>query len=761
MWHRHQWFVVAALLLVVSAGFGQQKSLFELGSWKMYLPAGEYTQLVYGTESVIVVNPFQLVVYYPQSEEELLLSKGNGLSDVGISAVSYMDALGAIIVGYQNGNIDIVTPEATYNLPGIKNNQNILASKQINDITVGGDEVFLATDFGIVQVNTGIYEFGSTLFTDEPVLNIEWLDDSQILVAASETELYFLEKGAGENLADVNQWDIFPPEQPGMIQDLAVWKSKLFLVIGEKLWEWRDGGLIEIMASVAGVRFVQPGDSHLVVINEFSNIITWDGSQSIQYRARCLLPVVDVLMIDPQTFWYIEKEEFGWFREEECHQIHLPGVPSRFVTEMTVMDGSLYVATGGVTRIYNNLFREDGFYTNDSGDWVRYSNQTIPVLGERNMRDIYQVEKVPQKNQVYLGTFWGGVVRYEEGELTIFDTSNSSLMFSVTNPDRIRVADLFLDHHENLWVANHDAVRPLSVMTPEEEWQNFAIDVNPRIEKLVVDPFDNIWMAIAERGLYILNLHDWDNDADDEDRLIIPQPDDGSGTGFDNARINEIALDRNGGVWLGTESGPVLFDCGNIVFENLCQGRKPVIDIDGRLGVLLRNENIRAIAIDGGNRKWFGTDNGVYVVSAAVDRIDHHFRTDNSPLPHNSINDIAIDPVSGEVFIATEEGLVSYRGEATEPETPAVQPLAVFPNPVPPGFTGQIGIKHLPENALVRITTLSGQLIYEGRSLGGQFVWNRSDQDGRKVASGIYLVFATQDRSLSPFTQVGKIFILD
>src|SRR5690606_27621722 len=155
----------------------------------------------------------------------------------------------------------------------------------------------------------------------------------------------------------------------------------------------------------------------------------------------------------------------------------------------------------------------------------------------------------------------------------------------------------------------------------------------------------------------------------------------------------------------------------NIVFENLCQGRKPVIDIDGRLGVLLRNENIRAIAIDGGNRKWFGTDNGVYVVSAAVDRIDHHFRTDNSPLPHNSINDIAIDPVSGEVFIATEEGLVSYRGEATEPETPAVQPLAVFPNPVPPGFTGQIGIKHLPENALVRITTLSGRLIYEGRSL--------------------------------------------
>src|SRR5690606_22463689 len=222
-----------------------------------------------------------------------------------------------------------------------------------------------------------------------------------------------------------------------------------------------------------------------------------------------------ILMIDPTTFWYIEKEEFGWFADEVCDQVFLPGVPSRYVTEMTVMEGGLFVATGGVTRIYNNLFREDGFYTNDSGEWVRYSNQTVPVLGERNMRDIYQVEAIPHRNQVYFGTFWGGVVRYEDGELKIFDNTNSSLMFSVTNPDRIRVADLFLDHADRLWVANHDASRPLSVMTPDEEWRNFPIAVNPRIEKLVVDEFENIWMAIAERGIFILNLNDWDVDGDD------------------------------------------------------------------------------------------------------------------------------------------------------------------------------------------------------------------------------------------------------
>ena len=130
-------------------------------------------------------------------------------------------------------------------------------------------------------------------------------------------------------------------------------------------------------------------------------------------------------------------------------------------------------------------------------------------------------------------------------------------------------------------------------------------------------------------------------------------------------------------------------------------------------------------------------------------------------MPSNSIVDIAIDPVSGEVFIATESGLVSYRGEATEDDPASFSPLAVFPNPVPPAYAGPIGIKNLPENARVRITTLAGRMIYENRALGGQLVWDRLDQDGRNVANGIYLVFATQDKSLAPYTQVGKIFLLD
>src|SRR5690606_9676770 len=491
----------------LSGAVAQQNSSFDLGTWKAYLPAGEYTQLVKGTESVIVVNPFQLVFYYPETNEELLLHKGNGLSDIGISYVNYIDSQGAVVVGYENGNVDIVTPDRTYNIPGIKNNQNILASKRINDIAVFGDQVYLATDFGVVEINTTIYEFGSTLFTDEPVLHIEAQVESNTLFAATGSEMYFLEIQPSTNLADIQEWEIFPASEEGEIQDAAVGGGDIYLVVGDQLWKLVDQLLSGVGVTGSKIRFIKPADSHLLVVNEYDNIFTWDGQQSVQFINLCLLQMRDVLMVNPRVFWYVKQHEFGLYQNDECQSRELPGVPSRFVTEMTVFNDDLYVATGGVSRIYNNLYREDGFYTNASGQWVTHRNTTEPVLGAVDMRDVYQVEKVPSRNQLYFGTFWSGVIGYEEGELTLFDETNSSLQFSVTNPDRIRVADLFLDREENLWVANHDAIRPLSVMTPAGEWRNFAIDVNPRIEKLIVDEYQNIWMAIAERGLYIFNPH--------------------------------------------------------------------------------------------------------------------------------------------------------------------------------------------------------------------------------------------------------------
>src|SRR5665811_786810 len=177
---------------------------------------------------------------------------------------------------------DIVTPEKTYNIPGIKNNQNILTSKRINDIAIAGDQIYLATDFGVVQIDASIYEFESTLFTDEPINYVEWNEADKTIYGVSESELYILRINESTNLADITQWNIFPPGPMGEIQDAAVWKGDFYMVIGERLWKWVDQMWAELDVTGSKVRFIRSTETHLLVTNEFSNIFTWDGQQSVQ-----------------------------------------------------------------------------------------------------------------------------------------------------------------------------------------------------------------------------------------------------------------------------------------------------------------------------------------------------------------------------------------------------------------------------------------------------------------------------------------------
>lgn len=756
-----RWLRSCLFLLWIPLLLPAQNEPFGLGTWRAYLPAGDYIALEAGEESLITANFYQLVLYYPETGEQLVLNKANGLSQTGISAVKFWKERGSIIVGYENGNVDVVTPDRTINIPGIRNNENILGARRINAIEIGEEMLYLATEFGIVSIDGATYEFSATLFTEDPILKIAWMPQTRQLIASSESEIFTLETDRNTNLSDISQWNILPPEFPGSVGDIAVWENALYLVVSGDLYQMQeDGSMTTVPASKAKVSHIRNGGERLLVINEFSNIISWDGEKSDQKANPCLSGLRGVVRRGNNEFWFVTKNDFGRFGSGGCEPVELAGVPSRYVSKMAVLDGDLFVATGGVTRIFGYLFREDGFYTNAGGGWTVFNNKTDEQLKARNMRDVYSAAVDPAAEKVYMGTFWDGLIEYDKGKIKIFDAANSTIQPSQLNPERTRITDIFLDEKENLWLANHDAPRPVVVKTRDGDWHSFRIPQKSDVERLVVDEWENIWMDIGELGLLIYRPNDWDRDGDDESRLIIPKSGSGDGTAFDNARINEIAIDREGAVWVCTESGPVVFDCGDFALDEMCQGRKPVIEIDGRLGVLLQKENVKAIAIDPANRKWLGTTNGVYVVNSSVTGIDHHFTAENSPLPHNSISDIAIDPVSGEVFIATDEGLVSYRGEAVESLTGASSSVTVYPNPVPPEYSGQVGIRELPENALVRITTLSGRQVFEKRALGGQVVWDQRDQDGRKLGSGVYLIYATKDDSFSPYTLTGKVFLL-
>ena len=220
-----------------------------------------------------------------------------------------------------------------------------------------------------------------------------------------------------------------------------------------------------------------------------------------------------------------------------------------------------------------------------------------------------------------------------------------------------------------------------------------------------------------------------------------------SGVGIGNLPSNTVyclAKDLDNNIWIGTNNGIGIVSNCQAPFTSSppCDAQIPIVQYDQFAGYLFSGYNVRSIAVDGANRKWVGTDNGVWLLSSDASKIVYQFTQSNSPLPSNIIQSIAIDQVTGEVFIGTQEGLVSFRSTATEGGT-SNSNVTIFPDPVPAGYTGTIAINGLVANADVRITDISGNLVYRTTALGGQAVWNGVDYKGHRPQSGVYLVFAS------------------
>ena len=211
---------------------------------------------------------------------------------------------------------------------------------------------------------------------------------------------------------------------------------------------------------------------------------------------------------------------------------------------------------------------------------------------------------------------------------------------------------------------------------------------------------------------------------------------------------------RDGLVWVGTDEGVCYFYSTNEVFSPGVDAIKPIFE--NRF--LLRDDKVTAIAVDGGNRKWIGTERGVWLFSPSGEKLFYNFTAENSPLLSNAIVDIEINDETGEVFFATDQGLVSFRADATE-STIQFQAIKIFPNPVTPNFQGTVGISGLATDAIVKITDISGKLIWETRAYGGTASWNMNNYNGRRAKTGIYLVFSSSSDGAE--SVVGKIAIIE
>jgi ligand-binding sensor domain-containing protein len=318
----------------------------------------------------------------------------------------------------------------------------------------------------------------------------------------------------------------------------------------------------------------------------------------------------------------------------------------------------------------------------------------------------------------------------------------------ISGEDYCRIAGVDFDNENNLWVTNSSVPNPISVRKTDGKWKSFHFEgviSNILLSEIIVTGNNHKWVILPNgNGLFVFdNMGTIDNENDDQYKKLSIIDENGK---IITNRTYSLVEDLTGDIWVGTDQGVVVYyNPENIFDDESFHANRVVLTIGDATDYLLKTEVINSIAVDGANRKWIGTEgSGVYLVSKDGTEEINHFTEDNSPLLSNKIVDIGINHESGEVFFATEKGLISYRGSATMGND-EFKDVYVYPNPVRENYEGDITIRGLVSDVNVKITDISGNIVYETTAEGGQATWDGKNFDGRRPSTGVYLVFCTND----------------
>jgi len=757
-----------AILLVLSSFTLTAQSNTAIGEWKSYFPyeAGTY---VTQSDDFIYYATDQAIVTFDKEDLSIdFLTVTDGLSETDINLIKFSPFRPLLLVIYDNSNIDLVYEDNIFNLSNIVTNVNITGSRKVNDVYIHSSELaYLSTDFGIVELNLERREFGFTSFTPIPVYATHIYDG--MYYAATDEGLYRLPVDNSVNPADFTQWELLEASSglPSLARTAALqaYDGQLYLAAEGDVYRG-DGDTFTLYDSQDGFSssFLSADGPDIIMGYDCDGncdgkvrIGASDGS-IVNPGGGCVNRPVYAIQESSGRMWYADL--FRGFRrsdsrEGSCFPIRLNAPFRAVATDVHVENNRVYLAAGGTSSTFGFLFRRSGFSIFQDGQWENINDSDNSRFKELNLFDILYILPDPRDpDLVYAGSYGAGLLAYRgPDDMILYDTSNSTLDGTVSTEDAERVSGMAFDDAGNLWVSNYLAERALSVLKTDGTWQSFDVPA-VTVTQVDVDDRGRKWIVVRgqSHGFMVFDEGDIDNPDDDQVKLF-----NSSNSELTTNNVTSLRIDREGTAWVGTDQGPISFNCGD-PFSESCVGFRQKVDQDGFIAFLLNTEKINCIAVDGGNRKWFGTENGVFLQSPSGEIQLEHFTTDNSPLPANQVSDIAINDENGEVFIATASGLVSYRSESTAGGLVHESTIKVFPNPVEPSYDGPIAIDGLAQDALVKITDVSGKLVRELLATGGQAVWDGRDHDGTEVASGVYLVYSsTTDNNRAPDGAVAKI----
>ena len=804
--------ILTTLLLFSLTLLGQDNSL-KIGEWRHHYSFRNCFAITETPENILGASAMGIIMYNKNSQSITTMTKFEGLSDYGITALNYSPQNNEVVIGYSSGNIDILKNGRIYNINDLKLAQ-ISGDKKINHILFDNNKpniAYCSTGFGVLEISidTNKPETITTWYIGENASEIEvyqLLLREDYLYAA--TSMGIRRISTSNDYSRYDNWEQLTVS--GTPYCAITWfADRLIAARGQKNTTCIIEGF-PTNQSISSFRGFFSNDETLIITAR-SSISFYDIT--FERIDRIVEPILSgeethftpnfnaSWISDYEGFWLADTNEGIMKRKNETNfdQYTPDGPVSNSTWKLLFAGNNLWMVQGGKTAEGHKLGYPATISILTPSGWKLMTAANTQML--INVNEALGLSANPiNPNNIFVNTWGHGVLEIDmnsEGNFYVkrhHDKSETGLQDVLNNPAHphfVKVAGTAYDPKNNiLYMANCEVDNTLVVYFPEDNtYMRYTYETLKKVHTLgpiLQHSSGDKWMIIERKiisgigynfGVFVWNDNNTLRDETDDVYKggVHPSSEtnekrnagqfllmDNAGESVSDA-VYSMVEDNNGSVWLGTNKGVVVYHYNSSPLKT----ERPVItrikvphgDGTDDAGYLLENDKVTTIAVDGGNRKWLGTENnGIYLVSPNGENSIATFNSKNSNLPSDNVYSIVINPKNGEVFVATDKGLVSFRGMATEGKE-GYKDAYVFPNPVRPEHKDiPITITGLMDKTIVKITDISGKLVFETKSVGGQAIWDGRNMWGDRVKSGVYLAFlATEDGKNSSVIKIAIV----
>jgi hypothetical protein len=733
-----------------------------IGSWNSYLSYANNNFVTRAQKMIYVGGPSGLFSFNTETEEVQRINTIQGLTELEVSVVKYDPEDKALFIGYESTNIDIlyqngssvssVSDFSRFQVSDVYR-YSVVGTKTLHDVYFKNQLAYICTSFGIVvydMVNREVKDSYVNIGPNGSVPDVMGLtihNDTMIYAATS----------LGVMRANLNAPNLRNEIFWSIITDTALhetaarivsFNNKVYAVIDSVFKFYNGTGWQLYDANVKQTLFGYDIYNNQLITTHMDGFIIEDVN-GVRKSVPDKYPQMAVMLDD--MIWFIKKDNglIGKNINSLALRYSSPLGP-RFnsVFSLDYSNKKMWVMGGRYSLRLEPSYNPTQFYAIDKYTPWYYPYDGANYTAFDTLRDHIVSATSNDGTHTYIGTFNYGLIELINGSINnvLGKGAPANLEVRPTVAGGVKVTGLQYDEDGVLWAMNFlSGSYPVRCRLTDGTWKKFTINgllgTRDVVGPFVIDRYGTKWIRTFEsNGLLAFR----ENDLNDANNVNVRLLNDQKGQGaLASKDVQCVAVDNDGEIWIGTANGVSVISSPGRVFDSDAPDSRTPFVRENQVGVpLLQYETVTAIEVDGANRKWIATRNGLWLFNSEGSKAIKNFTLSNSPLFSNNILDLELDPESGELFIATDKGLIVYKTDAVDADEDFGDVYA-YPNPVRPNYTGPIAIKGLIADCIVKITDVAGNLVYETVSNGGEAIWDGNDFSGKRASSGIYLVMAS------------------